>query len=81
LDKNYSFPNYKDYLYEVVLKEGKTKAYEVMVYKNSGQIIAEMGPNMYYHVSVLNKKFTTSSSQIHIERVIFNTSGSIDEVR
>ena len=37
--------------YEVELKEGKTgaKAYEVMVYKNGGQIIAEMGPNIMWN--------------------------------
>lgn len=37
--------------YEVELKEGKTgaKAYEVMVYKKGGQIIAEMGPNIMWN--------------------------------
>ena len=37
--------------YEVELKEGKTgaKAYEVIVYKNGGQIIAEMGPNIMWN--------------------------------
>ncbi|OLN28787.1 peptidase [Desulfosporosinus metallidurans] len=37
--------------YEVELKEGKTgaKAYEVMIYKNGGQIIAEMGPNIMWN--------------------------------
>lgn len=37
--------------YEVELKEGATeaKAYEVMVYKNGGQIIAEMGPNIMWN--------------------------------
>ena len=37
--------------YEVELKEGKTGtiAYEVMVYKKSGQIIAEMGPNIMWN--------------------------------
>ena len=37
--------------YEVELKDGKTgaKAYEVMVYKNGGQIIAEMGPNIMWN--------------------------------
>lgn len=37
--------------YEVELKEGATgaKVYEVMVYKNGGQIITEMGPNIMWN--------------------------------
>ncbi|HBV85392.1 MAG TPA: peptidase [Desulfosporosinus sp.] len=37
--------------YEVELKEGATgaKAYEVMVYKNGGQIITDMGPNIMWN--------------------------------
>ncbi|GAB6153592.1 hypothetical protein JCM17380_23420 [Desulfosporosinus burensis] len=37
--------------YEVELKEGATgaKAYEVMVYKNGGQIITEIGPNIMWN--------------------------------
>ena len=37
--------------YEIELKEGATgaKAYEVMVYKNGGQIITEIGPNIMWN--------------------------------
>ncbi|KJR46226.1 hypothetical protein UF75_3375 [Desulfosporosinus sp. I2] len=56
--------------YEVELKEGKTgaKAYEVMVYKNGGQIIAEMGPNImwntkYGHMNWGNTEAVTVSEE------------------